>query len=87
MNSLNRKQKVSCNYLDESNLKYPYIFEIPLEVLDSKMSNNLIEFYDSQTIQVMQLELNNLEKRKLRNLWTDSQHSKTRHVNEVFYNT
>ncbi len=29
------------------------------------------------------MKLNNLEKRKLRNLWTDSQHSKTRHVNEV----
>ena len=29
------------------------------------------------------MKLNNLEKRKLRNLWTDSQHSITRHVNEV----
>ena len=87
MNSLNRKQKVSCNYLDESNLKYPYIFEIPLEVLDSKMSNNLIEFYDSQTIQVMQLELNNLEKRNVSFLRGITHNSKTRHVNEVLYNT
>lgn len=85
MNCMNLK--VSCNYLDESNFKCPYISLIPLELLESKMENKVIEFYNSQSIQGMQFELNNLEKRKLRNLWTDSQHSKTRHVNEVLYNT
>ena len=65
------KQKVSCNYLDESNLKYPYIAESHLEYLDYNMS----------------LTLNNLEKRKVSNPAKNSHNSKTQHVNEVLYNT
>ena len=33
------------------------------DVIESKMSSKVIEFYNSQTIQDMQFELNNLEKR------------------------
>jgi predicted house-cleaning noncanonical NTP pyrophosphatase (MazG superfamily) len=41
----------------------PYMDEKYYDVIESKMSSKVIEFYNSQTIQDMQFELNNLEKR------------------------
>jgi regulator of replication initiation timing len=59
--------------MDNSTYKIKTINEIRKNVTGFNRINNAIEY---------NLKLN-LEKRKLRNLWTDSQHSKTRHLHEV----
>ena len=43
-----------------------------IKLLESKMNKKVIESYNCQSIQIMQLKLNNLEKRIERNLWTNS---------------
>ena len=66
-----RSVNVGFNKLVESNFKYTYISEKPFEYLESNLY----------------LQLNNLEKRKVSNPAKNSHNSKTRHVNEVLYNT